>query len=237
MARKYFCAYHSYLKAMEPLTDEECGRLFRALLDYSQSGTAPELRGNERFVFPAMQDQIDRDAKRYSERCEKNRNNILQRYTTVNDGIRSYTKATKEKEKEKEKTKEKDKDKENKEKVIADAITKKKIEEFKASILSGTPAEKPTRPRFVPPDETEVIAFFRESGSDKEEAEAFRDYYEANGWKVGKNSMKDWKAAARGWIRRSGQRDRERKGSSSSWDVLNKAAERVERGDFSFMEV
>ena len=142
-----------------------------------------------------MQDQIDRDAKRYSDRCKKNRNNILQRYTNVDDGIRSYTNATKEKEKEKEK------DKENKEKVIADAITKKKIEEFKASILSGTPAEKPdkpTRPRFVPPDETEVIAFFRESGSDKEEAEAFRDYYEANGWKVGKNSMKDWKAAARG---------------------------------------
>ena len=234
MARGYFCAYHSYLKAMEPLTDEECGRLFRALLDYSQSGTVPQLEGNERFVFPTMQDQIDRDAKRYSDRCKKNRNNILQRYTNVDDGIRSYTNATKEKEKEKEK------DKENKEKVIADAITKKKIEEFKASILSGTPAEKPdkpTRPRFVPPDETEVIAFFRESGSDKEEAEAFRDYYEANGWKVGKNSMKDWKAAARGWIRRSGQHNREQEKTSSSWDVLNKAAERVERGDFSFMEV
>lgn len=29
----------------------------------------------------------------------------------------------------------------------------------------------------------------------------FFDYYQSNGWKVGKNSMKDWKAAARRWQR------------------------------------
>lgn len=33
-------------------------------------------------------------------------------------------------------------------------------------------------------------------------AEQFIDYYEANGWKVGKNPMKDWKAAIRTWERR-----------------------------------
>jgi len=27
----------------------------------------------------------------------------------------------------------------------------------------------------------------------------FFDYYESNGWRVGKNKMKDWQAAARGW--------------------------------------
>lgn len=32
-------------------------------------------------------------------------------------------------------------------------------------------------------------------------AEQFIDYYEANGWKVGKNSMKDWKASIRTWER------------------------------------
>ncbi len=34
---------------------------------------------------------------------------------------------------------------------------------------------------------------------------AFFDYYTANGWKVGRNSMKDWKAAARNWMRRAGE--------------------------------
>lgn len=31
--------------------------------------------------------------------------------------------------------------------------------------------------------------------------ERFWNYYEANGWKVGKNSMKDWKACVRTWER------------------------------------
>lgn len=35
-------------------------------------------------------------------------------------------------------------------------------------------------------------------------AEHFIDYYEANGWKVGKNAMKDWKAAIRTWEKRNG---------------------------------
>lgn len=33
------------------------------------------------------------------------------------------------------------------------------------------------------------------------DAEYFFDYYESNGWKVGKNSMKDWKACIRTWER------------------------------------
>ena len=33
------------------------------------------------------------------------------------------------------------------------------------------------------------------------DAEKFIDYYTSNGWKVGKNSMKDWKAAVRTWER------------------------------------
>ena len=32
--------------------------------------------------------------------------------------------------------------------------------------------------------------------------EAFYDFYESKGWKVGKNTMKDWKACVRTWERR-----------------------------------
>lgn len=41
MAREYFCAYHSYLAAIEPLNDEERGRLFTALLQYSKNRVRP----------------------------------------------------------------------------------------------------------------------------------------------------------------------------------------------------
>ena len=36
-----------------------------------------------------------------------------------------------------------------------------------------------------------------------QESEGFFDYYSANGWKAGRNAMKDWQAAARNWIKRS----------------------------------
>lgn len=100
MAREFFCAYHSYLKSIEPLTDAEKGRLFVSCLQYSMTGEAPDLRGNERFIFPMMKEQIDRDNANYQAKCDRNRENILRRYTNVGDGIRQPTKSTKEKEKE-----------------------------------------------------------------------------------------------------------------------------------------
>lgn len=70
MSREYFAAYHSYLKSIEPLSDVERGRLFTALLEYSSTGAESELHGNERFLFPMMKEQIDRDSKKYSDRCK-----------------------------------------------------------------------------------------------------------------------------------------------------------------------
>jgi hypothetical protein len=91
MAREYFCAYHSFLKSIEPLNAAERGRLFTACLEYSMTGAEPELRGNERYIFPMIREQIDRDAKKYDARCEQNRNNILRRYTAEYDRIRTST--------------------------------------------------------------------------------------------------------------------------------------------------
>lgn len=65
MGREYFCGYHSYLESMEALNDAECGRLFRACLTYSRTGAEPELRGNERFVWPGIRAQMDRDREKY----------------------------------------------------------------------------------------------------------------------------------------------------------------------------
>ena len=75
MAREYFCAYHSFLKSIEPLNDTERGRLFTACLQYSETGVEPELRGNERFVFPMIREQIDRDKNNYEKICNINRAN------------------------------------------------------------------------------------------------------------------------------------------------------------------
>lgn len=103
MALESFNAYHSYLKAIEPLNDAERGRLFTACLEYSMTGEAPELKGNERFVFPSMAAQIDRDKEKYTARCRKNSENVSKRWNTVvYDGksrIPNDTKHTKDKDK------------------------------------------------------------------------------------------------------------------------------------------
>ena len=54
--------------------------------------------------------------------------------------------------------------------------------------------------RFTPPTLEQVIEYCneRQNGVDPER---FIDYYTSNGWKVGKNPMKDWKAAVRTWER------------------------------------
>ena len=118
MAVEYFCAYHSYLDALEPLTDAERGRLFTACLKYSKSGEVGHLSGNERFVFPFFRGQIDRDN---ANKCKKQADNANKRWNKDDandamayDGMPNVPPHEKDandaKEKEKAKTKEKAKD-------------------------------------------------------------------------------------------------------------------------------
>ena len=56
------------------------------------------------------------------------------------------------------------------------------------------------RKRFEKPTISDIEQYCIERNNNVN-AEQFFDYYESNGWKVGKNSMKDWKAAVRTWER------------------------------------
>ena len=60
---------------------------------------------------------------------------------------------------------------------------------------------KPKRKRFVPPTVEDVQAYCSENKYSID-AVRFVDYYTANGWMVGKNHMKDWKAAVRTWVQK-----------------------------------
>lgn len=56
---------------------------------------------------------------------------------------------------------------------------------------------------FQKPSEEEIVEYCNSIGHGEFNAERFIDYYESNGWMVGKNRMKDWKATIRNWIRKS----------------------------------
>ena len=58
------------------------------------------------------------------------------------------------------------------------------------------------RKRFEKPTLSEIKAYCIERNNNVD-AQHFFDYYESNGWKVGKNSMKNWQAAVRTWEKNS----------------------------------
>lgn len=68
--------------------------------------------------------------------------------------------------------------------------------------------KKCSRARFVPPSYEQVSSYCRERGNSVD-AQRFLDFYEAKGWMIGKNKMKDWKAAVRSWERRDGGKKKE----------------------------
>lgn len=108
----------------------------------------------------------------------------------------------------------------------------------KARIEGENRADKPPRPRFSPPSEDEAITFFGEQGASTLEAEKFCDYYTANGWRTGKNAMKDWKAAARNWIRHIadyGASTTKTVVQESAADTISRVAEQLNNGDYTLL--
>lgn len=68
---------------------------------------------------------------------------------------------------------------------------------------------KPVHKRFSPPTVDEVRDYCFERGNCVD-PQRFVDHYTSNGWMVGKNKMKDWKAAVRTWEKKD---DRKPKGN------------------------
>ena len=70
---KYLKVFTDFAEDLEPLSDVEVGRLFRAMLQYAETGTAPDLKGNERYVWASCKKGIDREAEHCSMKAEAGR--------------------------------------------------------------------------------------------------------------------------------------------------------------------
>ena len=89
------------------------------------------------------------------------------------------------------------------------AKEKEKEKEGEIEIENECYTPKPPKgaKRFSPPSFDDVKSYCQErkNGVDPQ---AFVDWYTSNGWKVGKNPMKDWKAAVRTWERKEANHGR-----------------------------
>ena len=74
MAKNYIMLHYDFNEATQSLSDAECGRLVKAMVEYARGGEVPEsaLVGSERHIFPMFRLQIDRDNHAYEARVLQN---------------------------------------------------------------------------------------------------------------------------------------------------------------------
>ena len=90
--------------------------------------------------------------------------------------------------------------------------------EIEKEIHSSAKSTTTKRKRFEKPTLSEIKEYCIERNNNVD-AQHFYDYYESNGWKVGKNSMKNWQAAVRTWERSEYRKPNSKKNSKE--DAIN----------------
>jgi predicted phage replisome organizer len=86
--------------------------------------------------------------------------------------------------------------------IDRDKYRDKDIDRSKEGVIGGEKvADAPTPKRFIKPTVEEIRTYCNERNNGID-PERFFDFYESKGWLIGKNPMKDWKAAIRTWEQR-----------------------------------
>lgn len=179
--KKSFVMYESWGTAIEKMSNEQAGELIKAIYAYQKDPDAAPKDPALAFVFELIKQQLDADSQRYKEACAA-------RSEAGKKGGRPKANASDKKQMVSEESK--------KSKCFSEKA-KKADNDLKENTLEGV-KEK----RFAPPTLQEVKDYCLKMGYTHVDAERFIDYYTSNGWMVGKNRMKDWKAAVRNWDRR-----------------------------------
>lgn len=202
--RDGFIFYESFRSAMKSLPAETQVLLYNAIADYALYDIEPDFEhdGIARGFFTLMRPQIDANSRRrdagarggrpskspdnepYEPELETNEKpNDNQTETNVEPFANQPINMTEPKEKEKAKGKAKEKANENENGNVK--------ENAKAYC-----ADKPHR--FTKPTVADIREYCRERRNSVD-AQRFFDFYEAKGWRVGNQPMKDWQAAVRTW--------------------------------------
>ena len=164
----------------DAVPDDVAGRVVKAALTYFATGEVVQLGQLEAVVFASIKADIDDAHADYLRDVENGKKGGRPRLTPeekppVRVGIPPSPTVT-----EREGDGERDGEEEGK------------------GMKAGKP---PTRHKFSPPTVAEVLQYCHEQGCSID-AERFVDHYESNGWMVGKNKMRNWKAAVRNWSRK-----------------------------------
>ena len=182
---KYLKVWTDFVNVLDPLNDDEVGRLFLAMLNYAATGEEPSgFAGNERFLWQVAKRDIDVAA----ERAETLRQNGARggRPPKSKD-VLPEAEETKENQTEPNETNE------NQTKA------EKKRKEKKGNEKTGNDIEEEPPRRFTPPTLEEISAYCRERNNGID-PQYFLDYQTARNWVLSNGKKcKDWRATVRTW--------------------------------------
>lgn len=197
--RESIVFYRSFYEAIKELSAEEFRNAVMAIMEYGLNDSEIDTSGVAKAILIMAKPQIDKNNKRYENglrggtKPKQNQNetklesNLNQTRTKLEPNL-NQTRTKAEPKRTNPEPNVNDNDNVN--------VNDKESEEKK--------------PRFYPPTLEELKKYIDDNKYNVD-PERFIDYYTANGWTVGKNRMKDWKAAVRNWDRsqKSGGRMRQ----------------------------
>lgn len=181
--------YTSFYEPVKDFSDEQLGQLFRAIFanrrgEESESHLA-DAAVKIAFRFIANQFAVDdsKYEKTYAQRikaAEASVNARKRSLTSVNLNVNENVNEN-----------------DNVNVNVIKEKDKEKVAVAPASVIK----------RFVKPTLLELQQYCQEARLHIN-CDSFLDYYDAKGWRVGSQPMKDWKAAARNWARRQQEQDK-----------------------------
>lgn len=218
MIRDTMVYYRSFRESLRELPPDLYKVVSETIFDYAFEGIAPGADSNAvaKALFIAIKPVIDNAHNRY-DACVENgrkggapkgsRNNPSGKAGEPNQ--RPNQRPNQEPNQEPNLYKDKDKDKDKDIDSKGDCKGEPTNAEGNDTSVT-TSADKPRRgttkrTAFVVPSLEIVKDYFSTIKGGDTDAECFYDYFTANGWRTGKNPIKDWKAAARNWMRRKSE--------------------------------
>lgn len=188
-------------------SDDQAGQLIKALFAFAKRGEVPELSGALKMAFLMMSQQIERDGHKWEKRVEKLKANGAKGGRPKKEENQEKPNGFEENQMVIEKTNcNQTKAKEPVTVTVTDTVTvKDTVTVTDINRVDAPHQQKKPVSKFVKPT-VEEVAEYCKLRNNSVDAEAFYDFYESKGWKIGKNTMKDWKAAVRTWERSESKR-------------------------------
>ena len=180
--------YFDVRPCIKRLTLDEKGQLFEAILDYGEFGNLPNFDDRLGIAWDFIQPKLDKDSELYGHKVLQRQYAVYVREARKQDSVPiSFDEWLSLSDDEKNRL------------LSADIGSYPTSTPTPTSTSTDSEADKPPAHRkFVPPTVQEVAGYCQEKGY-AVDAERFVSYYEAIGWKVGRNPMKSWQAAVRTW--------------------------------------